>query len=111
MDLEFYTVFRGYELKVKVRGYRPSRPAPACSNPDSPLYSDPGDDAEISDYDVFFAEHDPKTKKVHLFPVPDDMVDFWGGDFDDLVYQESEGAFGDMIGAAEEAHWEAERER
>jgi len=34
---------------VEIEGkYTPGRPAPACSNPDSPLYSDPGDPSEFT---------------------------------------------------------------
>ena len=32
---------------AKVDYYTPERPAPFCSNPDSPLFSDPGDSSEI----------------------------------------------------------------
>ena len=38
-------------LEVKVTGYKPSRPAPACSNPSSPKFSDSGDDCE---YEIDF---------------------------------------------------------
>ena len=31
---------------LELEGYVPSRPAPACSNPSSPLFSDPGDAAD-----------------------------------------------------------------
>lgn len=32
------------EMKIKVLGYKKSRPAPVCSNPSDPSFSDPGDD-------------------------------------------------------------------
>ena len=35
------------ELRVEITHYSEERPAPACSNPSSPAYSDPGDDAEL----------------------------------------------------------------
>jgi len=34
-------------LLVEITHYLPERQAPACSNPSSPAYSDPGDDAEL----------------------------------------------------------------
>jgi len=35
----------GIEFDIKI--ITPNRPAPACSNPDSPLFSDPGDSCEF----------------------------------------------------------------
>ena len=46
------------ELTVKVESYRPARPAPACSNPSDPRYSDPGDDAEFEDFRVYLMGND-----------------------------------------------------
>lgn len=40
-------------LLIKVKGYKPSRPAPFASCHDSAAYSDPGDDAEFEDYRIF----------------------------------------------------------
>lgn len=36
-----------FNLHIEVTHYRPARPAPACSNPSDPAYSDPGDDVEF----------------------------------------------------------------
>ena len=36
-----------FNLFIDVTHYRPARPAPACSNPSDPAYSDPGDDLEF----------------------------------------------------------------
>lgn len=33
-----------FKLKLSIKDYTPARPAPPCSNPDDPRYSDPGDD-------------------------------------------------------------------
>ena len=42
-----------HEFKASVlttiEGYTPSRPAPACSNPSSPIFSDDGDPAEFEE--------------------------------------------------------------
>ena len=47
-----------YELpggitRIEIRGFNPGRPAPVCSNPDSPLFSDMGDDADIDEIEIF----------------------------------------------------------
>ncbi len=41
------------ELNIQVEGFTPSRPAPDCSIPDDPQYSDGGDDAEWDDVKVY----------------------------------------------------------
>lgn len=43
-----------YDLhcEVIVDGFTESRPAPACSNPSDPSYSDCGDDAEFDDFEI-----------------------------------------------------------
>lgn len=50
--------------------YTPPRPPPPCSNPSSPLYSDPGDPAEIEDLRVFQEETNEElyTFGTHLIP-------------------------------------------
>ena len=35
------------ELRFEITDFTPGRPAPACSNPSSPAYSDPGDPMEF----------------------------------------------------------------
>lgn len=55
MKIEFYSHEIGLdniEIKFEIDFY-PGRPAPACSNPDSPLFSDPGDGAEINDCEMY----------------------------------------------------------
>lgn len=55
MKIEIYSHEIGLdniEIKFEIE-YYPGRPAPACSNPDSPLFSDPGDDAEIQDSEMY----------------------------------------------------------
>jgi len=39
-------------VQITVIGYCSSRPAPSCSNPSSPYYSDCGDDVEFDTYKV-----------------------------------------------------------
>ena len=35
------------EIRFEISNFSPGRPAPACSNPSSPAYSDPGDPMEF----------------------------------------------------------------
>ena len=37
------------DVTLEITGYTPSRPAPACSNPSSPIFSDDGDPAEFEE--------------------------------------------------------------
>jgi hypothetical protein len=54
-------------FKIKVYEYEPGRPAPACSNPSHPAYSDPGDPGTL-DYDAWFVvNEDPEM----LVKIPD----------------------------------------
>lgn len=47
------------DFKIRIDTYSPERPAPACSNHDSPAYSDPGDD-EYLEFTVFLKDHTGK---------------------------------------------------
>lgn len=49
LTMEFdYEVWDGEERRLQVDvKYLPGRPAPACSNPDSPAFSDSGDPDEL----------------------------------------------------------------
>ncbi len=51
MNFEYKTEIT-LKVKVEIKGFKPSREAPACSNPSSPLYSDFGDDAVVEDYKI-----------------------------------------------------------
>ena len=42
------------DLRIAVEDFYPGRPAPPCSNPDHPDYSDPGDDPEFF-WDAYIA--------------------------------------------------------
>ena len=52
-ELELETGIEGVVILIDVTHYSPERPAPPCSNPSSPAYSDPGDDEEI-EYELYF---------------------------------------------------------
>jgi len=65
-----FTTHEELEIEINVTSYTPYRPAPYSSNPDSPAYSDPGDDEEC-DYEMFFLLVD-KNKKYKI-PVPEEM--------------------------------------
>lgn len=48
----------------------PFRPAPMCSNPSNPAYSDPGDDEEFNAYAVFTPNGEDITSVI-------DKLDAW----------------------------------
>jgi hypothetical protein len=52
MNVQFNMSLRGVDVEVNVTNYSPSRPAPHCSNPDSPRYADSGDGADWDDFSV-----------------------------------------------------------
>jgi hypothetical protein len=54
------------ELKVQVVAkFTPGRPAPPCSNPNSPLFSDSGDPAEIEIEEVTLVETGGYLAEMH----------------------------------------------
>ena len=57
-------------LRVYLENFEPGRPAPACSNPDSPLFSDPGDDPEWDSMQVVLV-FTKKTQKMN--PITNDF--------------------------------------
>ena len=70
------------ELFIQVRDFVPSRPAPACSNPDSPAFSDCGDDAEYDEFSIHMViRHD---KKVFFLSLPDTL---YAAIEDEVVYK------------------------
>ena len=44
----------------------PGYPAPACSNHDSPAFSDPGDPGEVEEIHVFLTRKDRTGKTIQL---------------------------------------------
>jgi hypothetical protein len=63
----FKTTVGPYDTGVEVRVTRfdPGRPAPACSNPDSPAFSDPGDPEEI-EFGVFPVRGSKKRREREI---------------------------------------------
>jgi len=87
-----------FTVKVKVTHYTPYRPAPFCSNHDSPNFADSGDDLEI-EYDatviMYKQETDPKTMKttqvkVKEFPLPDEMYEVLEAQLSEEAIHEAE---------------------
>ena len=83
-------------LEADVTGFHPSRPAPACSDHDSPAFSDSGDDAEADEVILYFVVerevYDRKEKKninkISRYKVPSDMTDeIFDGVWDEIVCQ------------------------
>lgn len=104
-----------FNVKVNVTHYSPYRPAPFCSNPDSPNFADSGDDEEL-EYDAFVVvyktEYNSKTQKVESvkvneFPLPDEMYEALQEQLDELALEEAREGVVDAEEAAAEAKYEA----
>lgn len=54
-------------IQVRVSDYHPRRPPPACSNPDSPAFSDPGDDEEM-EYEIYLVMEKKDGDEFILLP-------------------------------------------
>jgi hypothetical protein len=83
-DFEF-TDYHEFEIEIKVTGFTPERPAPACSNHDSPAFSDCGDSAEWNEVTMFFhlkkerfnvEKNKQEVVKELIVPVPEEIVNF-----------------------------------
>jgi len=76
-DFDFITELKlnngNFDILVQVTGFKPSRPAPPCSNPDSPAFSDCGDDPEFDDYKAHF--YFSTTEKTFFIDVPEELLD------------------------------------
>ena len=60
---------------IEVCHFTGSRPAPACSNPDSPAFSDCGDDCDY-DAEYYLIEEDGGEKELHYSdPVLNELED------------------------------------
>ena len=78
-----FTTTREFDIKIKVYGFTPHRPAPACSDHDSPAFSDSGDCAEYQDIEAFFVVREWVIDKntyswklsdsTHEIPVPKEV--------------------------------------
>jgi hypothetical protein len=76
-DFDFSTELKldngNFDILVQVSGYLPTRPAPPCSNPDSPAFSDCGDDPEFDEYKAhFYFKTDQKTFFIN---VPEELLE------------------------------------
>jgi hypothetical protein len=78
-----FDVEKEITFRLKVKGFTPSRPAPACSNHDSPAFSDCGDDADFEDVAPFIVVKakawntvDGRMQYVEIekaIPIPDEI--------------------------------------
>lgn len=91
---------REFNIKIKVTGYTPPRPAPSCSNPNSLRFSDCGDNSEWDDIDVFFVIDDVEI------PMPDGLWKL----IEDSFYEEIDDAAAEYNQAEHEAAMEFNRE-
>jgi len=75
-----------FEFDIEFEGdFTPARPAPPCSDHDSPNYSDPGDD-EYLEGDMFFVIEKSQRAKINgevkdfkfkkRIPVPEEIVEW-----------------------------------
>ena len=56
VDFTIETTEGELDIELEVEGYRMGRDAPVCSNPDSPRYSDCGDDADWDYVNVYIGQ-------------------------------------------------------
>ena len=87
MDLEFTIEKTDFDIEVEVKGYVPPRPAPACSNPSSPLFSDSGDDAEYEKLSAWLIlrGHKIKFTKALYEAFEDELWDTIQEEFEDSL--------------------------
>jgi hypothetical protein len=76
-DFDFITELKlnngTFDILVQVTGYVPTRQAPPCNNPDSPAFSDCGDDPEFDDYKAhFYFSHPART---FFIGIPEELLD------------------------------------
>jgi len=81
-NFEFETSME-FDVHVEVEGFVPERPAPACSNPDDPRYSDSGDPAEWDKYTAYFV-FTQNGKKIRI-EFPDDLYEIMGDNLEELI--------------------------
>jgi len=70
--------------EVDVDGYRPGRPAPVCSNPSSPAYSDPGDNPEFDDYKLTV------SIEGHTIDITDKITEELDKKITEIIFQKGE---------------------
>lgn len=60
MDFNFDTTLE-IRVHIRVQGFTPASPPTICGDPDSPLYSNPGDGSEYENFDIYLRL--PKVKR------------------------------------------------
>lgn len=90
IDFEFETEIT-IPVKVVVKEFTPERPSPVCSNPSSPLYSDPGDPADWSDVEIILGD-------VNIIDyLTDDVFEFIDGEIISCGDEEIEASQNDAM--------------
>ena len=89
ISFDFSTYFE-LEIEIDVSSYTPYRPPPPCSNPDSPMYSDCGDDEEM-EWMAYFIVEEKGTKKKKRIPVPEEVIRLMQDRIEDDIRDEAEG--------------------
>jgi len=84
LNFDFETKME-FDVCVEVEGFTPSRPAPSCSNHDSPVYSDSGDDPDFDMYTCFFIfKHNGKQFKMEF---PEELYNILEDKIQDEILQ------------------------
>lgn len=74
------------EIFINVKNYIPTRPAPICSNPSSPAFSDCGDDPEFEDYTANILIL-TEQGQIFFVPLPDDLHDVLETEIIDEIFK------------------------
>lgn len=88
MNFTFEIEYEDFKVIAEIEDFHPSRSAPNCSNPDSPAYSDCGDDAEFDVKIMYFQfgnSEDPEIKKV-----PTDLADYLADIYSEQIIAKGE---------------------
>jgi len=90
-DFDFITTLKldngDFDVLIQAKNFRPARPAPACNNPDSPAFSDCGDDAEVEEYTVHFYF---QKEQVFFVEVPEKLLDILDEIITDKIFTKGE---------------------
>lgn len=89
------------EIFIQVENFTPSRPAPICSNHDSPNYSDCGDDCEFDEYTAHLV-YVLESGRMFFLEIPEGMLDFYFDKIIDEIFEHGENHYCDMQGEKEE---------
>jgi hypothetical protein len=87
LDFDFISSLKldngNFDVLIQVKGFTPTRPAPPCNNPDSPLFSDCGDDPEFDEYIVHFYF---MKNQVFFMEVPEDLLDIMEEEIYEMIF-------------------------